>query len=493
MANNPYVNKVQKADGTVLIDLTSDTVTANVLLSGATAHSASGASITGSIASKSSSDLSVSGDTVTVPAGYYASQASASVSSGSITNNTSGGTSSGTINRGNQIKVGAGYYPNDLYYTAQSNSGTYTVSSSGTKTVNGYYYASVGSCTVTNNTTLPSGSSSSGTINSGSYIKIGPGYNDSIKYYKAENSSVTLTSVTITPSEEETETIASPGYAYNNVTVEAIPSTYVGSGVTKKSETTYNVSSSAQTISSGTYLTGTQTIRAVTTSNITAANIKDGTTIKVGDAGSSTRIKNVTGTFTDASTVSSGQTAATASKILSGYSAWVDGSEVKGSISSKSAATYTPGTSNQTISSGQYLSGTQTISGDSNLKAANIKSGVSIFGVSGSYSGDTVNVTAGSWTTKINTSGWASRVYSPSSGSGSSKTVYATFDLTPGTSGTGTGTVKVLANDSASSTGATTILQMAVSSSASGWSNNKNTITVKLGSYTLATYTLSGP
>lgn len=54
------------------------------------------------------------------------------------------------------------------------------------------------------------------------------------------------------------------------------------------------------------------------------------------------------------------------------------------SVTTKGAATITPGTSAQTISSGTYLTGTQTISGDANLKASNIKSGVSIFGVAGS-------------------------------------------------------------------------------------------------------------
>lgn len=53
----------------------------------------------------------------------------------------------------------------------------------------------------------------------------------------------------------------------------------------------------------------------------------------------------------------------------------------------KAAATYTPGTSNQTIAAGTYLSGTQTIKGDTNLKAANIASGVSIFGIAGTHSG----------------------------------------------------------------------------------------------------------
>lgn len=54
-------------------------------------------------------------------------------------------------------------------------------------------------------------------------------------------------------------------------------------------------------------------------------------------------------------------------------------------VTKKSAATYTPGTSDQSIASGQYLSGTQTIKGDANLVAGNIKSGVSIFGVTGTY------------------------------------------------------------------------------------------------------------
>lgn len=53
----------------------------------------------------------------------------------------------------------------------------------------------------------------------------------------------------------------------------------------------------------------------------------------------------------------------------------------------KSATTYTPSTSDQTIAAGTYCSGAQTIKGDANLVASNIKSGVSIFGVNGSYVG----------------------------------------------------------------------------------------------------------
>ena len=46
---NPYVNKVIQGE-TVIIDLTADTVTASVMISGVTAHDASGALVTGTMA-----------------------------------------------------------------------------------------------------------------------------------------------------------------------------------------------------------------------------------------------------------------------------------------------------------------------------------------------------------------------------------------------------------------------------------------------------------
>lgn len=56
-------------------------------------------------------------------------------------------------------------------------------------------------------------------------------------------------------------------------------------------------------------------------------------------------------------------------------------------LTTQAAQTITPGTSNKTIASGRYLTGTQTIKGDANLVAGNIKSGVSIFGVTGNFEG----------------------------------------------------------------------------------------------------------
>ena len=66
------------------------------------------------------------------------------------------------------------------------------------------------------------------------------------------------------------------------------------------------------------------------------------------------------------------------------------GSVITGSISSKPAQTYTPTTTDQTIASGQYLSGAQTIAGDSNLIAENIINGTTIFGVNGTFGPDDI-------------------------------------------------------------------------------------------------------
>lgn len=113
----------------------------------------------------------------------------------------------------------------------------------------------------------------------------------------------------------------------------------------------------------------TGTYEGGTPEGLTPENIKAGV-----------EIAGVTGTFTSDATAAAGE-------ILTGKTAYVNGNKVTGTIASKGAQTYTPGTSNQTIDNGQYLIGDQTIKGDANLVAENIKQGVSIFGVTGTASG----------------------------------------------------------------------------------------------------------
>ena len=67
-------------NGDTLIDVTQKTVTSASMLSGTTALKNDGTDITGSIASKTSSDLTANTLTVTAPAGYYASAATKTLS-----------------------------------------------------------------------------------------------------------------------------------------------------------------------------------------------------------------------------------------------------------------------------------------------------------------------------------------------------------------------------------------------------------------------------
>ena len=110
-------------NGDTLIDVTQKTVDAASMLSGKTALNKAGNDITGSIASKSSSDLTVSGATVTAPAGYYSANASKAVSSMTLptaASSTSSGTSKATIGRSTSaqyINIPTGYNSAAAYYT----------------------------------------------------------------------------------------------------------------------------------------------------------------------------------------------------------------------------------------------------------------------------------------------------------------------------------------------------------------------------------------
>ena len=74
---------------------------------------------------------------------------------------------------------------------------------------------------------------------------------------------------------------------------------------------------------------------------------------------------------------------ATPGDILSPKTAYTAAGKVEGLIPSLAAQIILPGTADKTIASGQYLRGTQTIRGDTNLTSGNIKKGVTLFGVTG--------------------------------------------------------------------------------------------------------------
>lgn len=206
-------------------------------------------------------------------------------------------------------------------------------------------------------------------------------------------SGTSLQSKTVSPSESAQTIKADYGYdGLSQVTVNAVSRTYVGSGVTKKSAATYTPGTSDQSIASGQYLNGTQTIKG--DSNLTAGNIRNGVKIfnvtgsyagSSSSGGSSPRLQTKTATPSESTQTISpdsgydGLSSVTVNAISRTY--------VGSGVTKKAAATYTPKTSDQSIAASQYLSGAQTIKGDANLVAGNIKSGVSIFGVTGTYAG----------------------------------------------------------------------------------------------------------
>lgn len=152
---------------------------------------------------------------------------------------------------------------------------------------------------------------------------------------------------------------------------------YTGSIVTKTG-TDITASGDTVTVPAGYY--ASQQTKAVSAGSATAP-----ATI----SGSSASISTGTNTLTLSKTVS--VTPTVSAGYVSAGTAGNSDVSLTASVTTKAAATYTPTTSNQEIAAGTYLTGKQTISGDANLVAGNIKSGVSIFGVSGSLTSATVS------------------------------------------------------------------------------------------------------
>ena len=108
--------------------------------------------------------------------------------------------------------------------------------------------------------------------------------------------------------------------------------------------------------------------------------------------GSATPAASISGTSasvtTGTNTITLSKTVSNTPQVTAGYvsSGTAGNSSVSltASVTTKGAATITPGTSAQTIPSDTYLTGAQTIAGDSNLVASKIVYPYSIFGVNGS-------------------------------------------------------------------------------------------------------------
>ena len=230
-----------------------------------------------------------------------------------------------------------------------------------------------------------------------------------------------LQSKTVTPTEsQQTITPDSGKYGLSQVVVNGIDAGYVGSSVPRKSSANLTISDYSVIAPAG-YYSGNATINlgamiptTATTSSgelwdtIHATNTQVYVNMPKGynntsryariyaDAGKATTPATTITANPTISVNSSGLITATAAgtssvtpTVSAGYvstgtagTITVSGSATS-QLTTKGATTYTPTTTNQTIASGTYLTGAQTISGDSNLVAENIKKDVTIFGITG--------------------------------------------------------------------------------------------------------------
>lgn len=116
---------------------------------------------------------------------------------------------------------------------------------------------------------------------------------------------------------------------------------------------TIHPSSTDQTIASGKYLTGAQTIKAVTVANLAPSTIRYGETISVGDSTDADCVTSVTGLFSSGDYLSD-CTPALASQIASGCGAYLDGEQIIGTAPWQGSTTMTVSGATVTAPAGYY-------------------------------------------------------------------------------------------------------------------------------------------
>lgn len=137
-------------------------------------------------------------------------------------------------------------------------------------------------------------------------------------------------------------------------------------------EHTYIPTTEDQVLAPGHYVSGVQTVKG--DANLISGNIKKGVSIF-----------NVEGSLESEGGIDTSDATATSSDILLNKTAYVNGEKLIGTIESLESTEYIPSNMDQIIEVGKYISGNQTIKGDASLLPQNIKNGVSIFGVEGTY------------------------------------------------------------------------------------------------------------
>ena len=194
----------------------------------------------------------------------------------------------------------------------------------------------------------------------------------------------------IVPTESSQTISADNGYdGLSSVQINGIPTTYVGSGVTTRNSGSLTTNGATVTAPAGYYESAATKAISAGSAQTPATTITSNPTISVSSGGLITASNSKTQSITP--TVSAGYVTAGSAGTVT-----VNGSNTS-QISVQAAQTIHPSTTDQTISSGKYLTGAQTIKAVtvSGLTAANIKSGVTVK-IGDSTDDDCVTSVAGS-------------------------------------------------------------------------------------------------
>ena len=274
MASNPYVNKVQLADGTTLIDISDSTATASDVASGKYFYTAAGVKTQGTASGGSAIVVTEEQDSAGGIIKHITAVdiSSDTVDAAHLLYGYTAHNSSGTAITGEYVPSGSSLQTKSETYTPTTSQQTDTITPD-------TGYDGLSSVGITINA-VPTGTATAPSTISGTSATVSTGTN-----------TITLSkTVSVTPNVSTAGYISSGTAGNSNVSLTA--------SVTTKAAATIHPSSSSQSIASGTYLTGAQTINAVTTTNLSASNILSGVTIKVGDSSDDDCVASVTGNVT---------------------------------------------------------------------------------------------------------------------------------------------------------------------------------------------------